>query len=297
MAALAKTVKRLSEISVKDYINPYSHLRWPELLDESQWFTSPELISLYGTRWYEGLSEEERKRLSFYEAVNFFSLNIHGEKSLIEGLAARLYKKGNDEISPYLHHFLDEENKHMVYFGTFCMKYAGKIYPDKKVVFPREYARGEEDFLFFSKVLIFEEIVDVYNITMAVDERLAEVARQINLLHHRDEARHLVFGRLIVKELFARYSPTWSQETLLGVRDYLKSYFLATWKEYYNPAVYRDSGSDSPYELMEEAFESDSAREHRKRISKGCVEFFLANGILDEEPLYEDRSRDTTELA
>ena len=143
MAEISKTVKRLSEISIKDYINPYSHLSWPEAIDESEWFTSPELISIYGTGWYEELSDAEKKRLSFYEAVNFFSLNIHGEKSLIEGLAARLYKKGNDEISPYLHHFLDEENKHMVYFGTFCMKYAGKVYPDKKLVFPREYAPGE----------------------------------------------------------------------------------------------------------------------------------------------------------
>ncbi len=284
MAAISKTVKRLSEISIKEYINPYSHLDWPDAIDESEWFTSPELISVYGTRWYETLSETAKKRLSFYEAVNFYSLNIHGEKSLIEGLAARLYKKGNDEISPYLHHFLDEENKHMVYFGTFCMKYAGKVYPDKKLVFPREHAPGEEDFLFFARVLIFEEIVDVYNVMMARDERLASIARQINLLHHRDEARHLVFGRLIVKELFARYGPAWSPETLSGVRDYLKSYLVATWKEYYNPAVYRDAGSESPYELMEEAFQAEPSREHRKQISKGCVEFLTENGILDEEP-------------
>ncbi|HJQ69202.1 MAG TPA: diiron oxygenase [Blastocatellia bacterium] len=284
MTAISKTVKRLSEVSIKDYINPYSHLSWPDRLDESEWLTSPELISVRGTSWYETLSEEAKKRLSFYEAVNFFSLNIHGEKSLIEGLAARLYKRGNDEISPYLHHFLDEENKHMVYFGTFCTKYAGKVYPDKKLVFPREHAPGEEDFLFFARVMVFEEIVDVYNVTMARDERLSSIARQINLLHHRDEARHLVFGRLIVKELFARHAPAWSPETLAGVRDYLKSYFMATWKEYYNPAVYRDAGCESAYELMEEAFQLESSREHRKRVSNGCVEFLIESGILDEEP-------------
>ena len=284
MAAISKTVKRLSEISIKDYINPYTHLVWPEAIDGAEWFTSPELISAYGTRWYEELDAAAKRRLSFYEAVNFFSLNIHGEKSLVEGLAARLYKKGNDEISPYLHHFLDEENKHMVYFGTFCMKYAGKVYPDKKIVFPRDHAPGEEDFLFFARVLIFEEIVDVYNVTMARDERLSGIARQINLLHHRDEARHLVFGRQIVKELFERYAPAWPAATLGGVRDYLKSYLAATWKEYYNPAVYRDAGSDSPYELMQEAFQAESSREHRKRVSRGCVEFLTENGILDEEP-------------
>ena len=114
------------------------------------------------------------KRLSFCETVNFFSLNIHGEKRLIEGLARRLYRRGMEDLTAYLHHFLDEENKHMVYFGGFCTEYAGKVYPDRKVAFPREYAAGEEDFLFFAQVLIFEEIVDVYNVHLATDERLPD---------------------------------------------------------------------------------------------------------------------------
>lgn len=283
MAEIARTVERLCEVSIKDYVNPYD-LEWPESLDKAQWFMSPELISLYETPIYEILGETARKRLSFFEAVNFFSINIHGEKSLIEGLAARLYKKGNDEISSYLHHFLDEENKHMVYFGGFCTRYVGKVYPDKKLVFQREYARGEEDFLFFAKVLIFEEIVDVYNVTMGRDDRLVEIARRINMLHHRDEARHLVFGRQIVKELFARHSPSWSSETLRGARDYLKNYLVSTWKEYYNPDVYRDAGIETPYDAREEAFHAETSRGHRRRISEGCTRFLLETGILDVEP-------------
>ena len=68
------------------------------------------------------------------------------------------------------------------------------------------------------------------------------------------------------------------------MRDYLRSYLVATWKEYYNPAVSRDAGSESPYELMGEAFQATSSREHRKRVSKGCIEFLIENGILVEEP-------------
>lgn len=284
MTDFAKTVRKLSDASVKDYINPYSYLDWPEAMDPEQWFTSPELISLHGTDIYDGLSEANRKRLSFYEAVNFFSLNINGEKSLVQGLAERLYKKGNDEITRYLHHFLDEENKHMVYFGGFCMRYAGKIYPDKKLVFPRDYEAGEQDFLFFAKALVFEEIVDVYNVAMSRDDRLVPLARQINLLHHRDEARHLVFGRQIVRDLFAQYSPRWQDETKRRVRDYLKAYLAAAWKEYYNPDVYRDAGLADAFEIQQMAFENPNARAHRRRISEGCIKYFLENDILDEEP-------------
>jgi hypothetical protein len=284
MTEFTKTVKKLCDASVKDYINPYSYLDWPEALDIEQWFTSPELISLYGTDVYDRLTEAEKKRLSFYEAVNFFSLNINGEKSLVQGLAERLYRRGNEKTTRYLHHFLDEENKHMVYFGGFCTRYAGKIYTDKKMVFPRDFEPGEQDFLFFAKVLIFEEIVDVYNVAMSRDERLVPVARQINLLHHRDEARHLVFGRQVVRDLFIDHSPRWSDETRQQVRDYLKTYLAAAWKEYYNPDVYRDSGFQDPFEIREMAFESAYARAHRKRISNGCVHYLLENNILDQEP-------------
>lgn len=284
MRELPSTVEKLCQASRKFYINPYSYLEWPEQLDTEQWFTSPELISLYGTDLYEQLSEPLRKTLSFFEAVNFFSLNIHGEKSLIEGLAHRLYKRDTSDISPYLHHFLDEENKHMIYFGEFCMRYAGRVYPDRKVAFPRDYAPGEEDFLFFAKVLIFEEIVDVYNVQMSLDQRLVPISRQINLMHHRDEARHLVFGRQLVKELFDRFSTQCSPETLSGVREYLVSYLISTWKEYYNPDVYRDAAIPQPYDVQEQAFCHTRCHEHRRKITGSCVKYLVDNSILDEEP-------------
>jgi hypothetical protein len=283
MRTLEQTVERLCEASRKDFANPYE-LSWPEAVDPYQWYTSPELISLYGTPYYSELSETQQKRLSFLEAVNFFSLNIHGEKALIEGLARRLYEKKSHAFSDYLHHFLDEENKHMVYFGGFCMRYAGKVYPDKKMNLERDYASGEEEFLFFTKVLIFEEIVDVYNVRMAQDERLAPVAREINRLHHRDEARHLVFGRQMVSELFKEHVAQWNAEVLQGVRKYLEQYLLATWKEYYNPDVYRDLNMSLPYEVSQNAFEQQTTREHRREVSNGCIRHLLTHHILESEP-------------
>lgn len=285
MAELKRTVERLSEISRKEFANPYTALRdWPERLDPDQWFTSPEFISLCGTEEYERLAQTEKKRLSFLEAVNFYSLNIHGEKSLIEGLAQRLYRKDDEDIAPYLHHFLDEENKHMVYFGAFCERYAGKIYPDKKLAFPRDYAEGEEDFLFFAKVLVFEEIVDVYNVRMSKDAKLDAVARQINAMHHRDEARHLVFGRQVVKELFQRHASKWPREVLDGVRSYLRDYILATWREYYNADVYRDMAFDDPRGLQLKAFSHPVQKRQRQTVSAGCLRFLVDSGILGEEP-------------
>lgn len=281
---LKTTVTKLCNASASELYNPAIAMNWPDTISEDLWCTSPELLSLFGCDEYERMDEPTRKRLGLLEAVNFCSLNIHGEKALIEGLAKRLYRKGNDEITPYLHHFIDEENKHMLYFGTFCGKYGGKIYQNRKVSFPRDYAPGEEDFLFFTKVMIFEAIVDAHNLRMALDERLHPVALEINAMHHKDEARHLVFGRQLVRELFQKFKGRWTVEVLSGIRNYLAAYFEATWREYYNPDVYRDLAINEPFKLQSSVWDSATARLHRTTMSSGCVEFLLNNEILLEAP-------------
>jgi len=284
MDDFARLNQRLCDVSRAGFTNPYACLEWPERLDPGAWCMSPELLSLYGTETYEGLTEAWRRRLSFFEAVNFFSLNIHGEKALVAGIAQRLYRPEWRAVSPYLQHFLDEENKHMVLFGGFCERYAGKIYADRKVAVPAEHAPGEEDFLFFARILVFEEIVDQYNVAIARDTRVAPVAREINRLHHRDESRHLSFGRQFVRRLFDAAAPAWAPPTLQAVREQLRAYITAVWKEYHNPDVYRDAGLPDPYGLCASSYASAPCRERRRALTRPCLRYFIDNGILDAEP-------------
>jgi hypothetical protein len=277
---MADTVRRLSASSRRTFQNPYEAITWPDDLDRRQWFTSPELVSLSGTRFWDELPEERRQDLSFWEAVNFYSLNIHGERALMEGLAHRLYQPGLEPVAEYLHHMLDEENKHSVWFGTFCTRYAGKVYPDRTVEFPREYAEGEEDFLFFARVAIFEEIVDRYNVVMGRDERLAPVARRINANHHAEETRHLVFGRRIVEALWRAGAERWSPEVIEGIRSHLAGYLTTTWRQYYNPDIYRDAGFDDPWAVSQEAWDDPAAREHRRAITERCLRPMVEAGVL-----------------
>ncbi len=278
MDALADTVRKLSASSRRAYQNPYEAIEWPETLDREQWFTSPELISLYGTPWWDELPDAGRKLLSFWEAVNFYSLNIAGERFLMEGIAHRLYRPGWEGVAEYLHHFLDEENKHSVWFGTFCNRYAGKVYADRKVAFPREYAEGEEDLLFFAEVSVFEEIVDRYNVTMARDERLVDVARRINDNHHTEETRHLVFGRRIVAELWRQWSDRWPPEVIERVRAHIAGFVSATWRDYYNPDVYRDAGLADPYAVARGAWDATAA--HREAVTARALRPLVAAGVL-----------------
>lgn len=282
--SFAETLQRLCASSRRNFRNPDDEIPWTDERDERAWYTSPELLSVHGTDVWDELDDDARRQLSFWEAVNFYSLNIHGEKALMEGLASRLYRRDMAEVTPYLHHMLDEENKHSVYFGGFCRRYAGKVYPSRKLNFGREHARGEETFLFFAMVLVFEETVDRFNVAMARDERLAPVARAINASHHDDEARHLIFGRRMVARLWEQGAPRWDAATIANIREHLGSYFVTMWRDYYNPAVYEDAGLAQPRALASRLWEAPAQRQHRDRMSGRAVELLTAMGVLEEEP-------------
>jgi hypothetical protein len=283
IASLSGTAARLSHLSQRSYRNPYTALAWPEAVDpERDWFGSPELLSLYGTRLWDSLDERARRRLAFFEAANFYSLNIHGEKSLMQGLAGRLYRKDLMDVADYLHHFLDEENKHSIFFGGFCCRYA-RVYRTRQVAWTESRPRDVEDFLFFAKTMIFEEIVDHYNWLQARDERLHPVARYINRNHHVEEARHLIFGRQLVTELWR--TQQWDAQTVDDVRGYLAAFITSSWREYYNPDVYADAGLTDPWEAAETAWQSPAQREHRRTVTAKCLGFLASEKILPEEPV------------
>lgn len=275
-----QVLAKLCAASRADFSNPYADFEWPEAFDFATWAMSPELVSLHGTPAWDGLDDARRRKLAFYEAVNFMSLNIHGERALLEGLTHRLHTTDTADVSDYLHHFVDEENKHMVYFANFCLRYAGKIYPELAWRAERTFEPGEEEFLFYARVLLFEEIVDVYNARMARDARLAPIARAINAMHHRDETRHLAFGRRQMKRLWARAAPGWSEETRAGARAHLEAFLEATWKSYYNPQAYRDAGLDDAYSLRESAFAHPAQRAHRAEVGQTGLAAFVDAGVL-----------------
>lgn len=280
----ADTSERLSRVSRLKYQNPYTAVEWPESVDpEADWFGSPEHVSLFGTQVWDSLSESGRRRLAFHEAANFYSLNIHGEKSLMQGLAERLYRRDLQDVSEYLHHFLDEENKHSIYFGGFCIRYA-RIYRSRQLPFSVKRPQAVEDFLFFAKTMIFEELADHLNLIQARDDRLHPVARFINDNHHREETRHLVFGREVVSGMWRRCVEEWDDETIAEIRDELAQFFTASWREYYNSDVYADMLFDDPWEIAELAWSAPVQRERRRTLSAKCMTFLLSHQILMEEP-------------
>ena len=261
-----RELEKLSKASVGNFLNPDS-LVWPTTVEVDSWCFTPELISLFGTPAWEAMDEAHRKRLSFFEAVNFFSLNIHGEKFLISEISPRLYQDSDRALSEYLLHFVEEEAKHMMYFSGFCNRYAGKVYPDRSMVMGEKSSSEVETLLLFARIYVFEEIVDEYNQIMANDDRLVPVVREINRIHHVEESRHLAFGRKFIKEWLNRHAEQWDTEIHQKIRSHLSGFLQLTWKQYHNPDVYKDAGLEDAFGLWQTGFDQPVCQGHRNGIN------------------------------
>jgi len=285
MQPMIEMAPRLSRISIEKACDVDHAFVWPDELDPGRWCMSPELVSLYGTKVWDGLSEQRRRELSFHEVVNFFSVVLQRERPLVQGLTERLYGQAcSPELSAYLHHVIEEENRHMAMFGRFCTRYAGKVYPDKKVPLEQDYAPGEEEVVFFCKMLVVEELGDFYNRYMMHDARIEPIVRDLNRAHHVDESRHLVFGRAHLRELFARWSPHWSPSTRKDLREWLCGYLRLSWGDFYSPAMYADAGFDDGFAMRDVALSSPACVSHRRLASARLVKVLLSASILEGVP-------------
>ena len=232
------------------------------------------------------MDEPARKRLSFWEAINFLSLNVHGERALIAGIADRLYVPGYDELRPYLHHFLDEENKHMFFFGEFCSRYADGVFPERTIALPSLHANGEEDLLFFGRAALFEELVDGFNRRLGRDERLNGLFRELNALHHFEESRHLAFGRDLVRTLYDRDKRNWSAATRADLRRRLEIFVEQSWAQLFSVRAYAAAGFERPHEVRRRALAHPAVAERRETLLAGCTRLI---SWLDDTSMKGDR--------
>ncbi len=259
----ASRIDTLIRLSREQHTNTFSNIEWPEHIPDDEWWLPPELLTVYGTAYADALSESQLKRLSKWECINAFSLNVEGERELVSALAAQLYVPEVPELETYIHHFIDEENKHMWFFGEFCRRYGGKIYSSKKVGIAEErFSKDMEYFLLFARILIFEEIGGYYNVAAGGDERISPFVRLIHRIHHADESRHITFGRsLLARIKDIAFSGSSASEREAALR-HLQRYVQISIEALYQPAMYRDTGLQGGVAMRRALLDHPFRREH-----------------------------------
>ncbi len=274
-------LNRLENMAESGYYNPYTLFDWPEKLESDRPWMSENLVSLAGTEMWDELAREQQLDLTKYEALNFFSLNVHGIRELLSEVVLRIHTRIYHGASEFLHHFIGEENEHMWFFARFCERYGGKLYPPQPsllVTAVEGLGAQATELVVFARILIFEEIVDYFNAAMATDESLPFIAREINRVHHQDESRHVAFGRQIFVDLLQQMKAK-SPEDVPAVARYLESYLGYSLGSLYNPAVYRDTGLPNPIALRRRALTHPARIEAHGQILKRTRRFLNKCGL------------------
>ena len=105
---ISALLSRITEMSVETYYNPYKMFEWPEALPDEQWWMTPDLLTVAGTRFAAELPEERLQALSKWESIHFYSLNVHGIRELLLEVIKRIHTPGFEMESEFFHHFVGE---------------------------------------------------------------------------------------------------------------------------------------------------------------------------------------------
>lgn len=280
---------RLVSLSKASTYNHLERFDWPNDVDLSALWCDENLLTTFGTELHGRLTDLQRARLSKWEAVTFFSLNVHGIKGALEFVARSIYERRYRDLSEYMHIFMAEENAHMWFFATFCLRYAGKIYPHIEAGGNSAADPIERDFYTFASTLIFEEYVDFYNHKVGKNKEVAPILRDINWQHHVDESRHVAFGREVVRSLFAELvSGDATGEMRKRVSGKIGKMFLYFIGLMYNPLAYTDadivhaSGFEGAAALRNYLRNAPERKPHHHLWFKRTASFFVSCGILDD---------------
>jgi len=280
-------IKRLTELSRRGYYDPYQRFYWPEQIDKECLWCDEDLLTTYGTELHSSLSQQTLAALSQSEAINFYSLNVHGIKGALEFIMRCIYDARYRDISEYLHLFITEENTHMWFFAKFCIDYYGKIYPAATMPESRVSNPIEKDLYMFASTLIFEEYVDFYNHKVGRNIQVPAIVREINHQHHVDESRHVSFGREVVKSIYGELAAADdSGDVTTRVGRTIERIFIYFIGLMYNPRAYEDANIVSLSGLANAAALRNRLRNDRARSAfhqqwfKRTADFFIRQGML-----------------
>ncbi|SCF39732.1 P-aminobenzoate N-oxygenase AurF [Micromonospora matsumotoense] len=280
---VAIAVTRLTAAAESEYYNPYQTFEWPESIPEGALWMSEDLVTVHGTAAAAELDREQYLALSKWESINFYSLNVHGIRELMQEVVQRIHTPGFEIPTPFFHHFLGEENEHMWFFAEFCLRYGGKLFANRAMTFPKEqHSALLDNFIVFSRILIFEQIVDHFNSRMAADAALPETIRAINRVHHQDESRHIAFGAQLVRALWLRLRTDGDDKEIAVARQYVEKYIASSLQQLYSVDAYRNAGIPDPFAFRSRVLADPSRSAAHDAVTARTDAFYRRIGLFDQ---------------
>ena len=268
--------ERLLASSATLSYDPSVEVDWDSPLDPGHHGASPEWSTLYGTPYWQELSESQRAELTRQESASVACTGIWFEIILQQMMLRDMYTA--DRTSPEFQWALTEiadECRHSIMFARGAAKLNAPAYlPKRRVVelgrLFKTIAWGETAYA----AILVADVVVMQRDWMR-DERVAPFVRTINNIHVVEESRHMKFARDEVVKRMQGAGPLRRQATALLVAA--SAYHIVT--SMVSDRAYAEAGLDVARAKREAA-----GNEHYKSMlrssCRGLMEFLHSAGLL-----------------
>jgi hypothetical protein len=193
-----RTANRLLRSSAEHSYDPEVEIDWEAPFAPDLYFVPPERSSLYGTRLWDGLTEQQRITLTRHEVASIAGLGVWFETILMQLLIRGYYKQ--DPTAAHAQYALTEvadECRHSVMFGRMIDRLGTPVYrPEGIDAFLGKWiATTGTGPRMFAAILICEEILDTLQREAMAHEQVQPLVRMVNRIHVVEEARHVRYAR------------------------------------------------------------------------------------------------------
>ncbi|MEV8020140.1 diiron oxygenase [Streptomyces sp. NPDC086554] len=275
--------RRLLDSAAVLAYDPATEVDWETPLDRDFHGASPEWSSLYGTAYWQELTEAQRKELTRQEAASVASTGIWFEMILQQMVLRDVYAK--DPTSAEVQWALTEiaeECRHSIMFARGAQKLGAPAYRPHRAVM--ELGRAFKTLAFgeaaYAAILVAEEVLDVMQRDWMRDERVAPFVRTINNIHVVEESRHMKFARDQTRKRLVGAGRVRRQINAFVIA--VASYYIVT--SMVNRKVYANAGLDEKRAVAEA-----KANEHHKSMMRsscsGLMEFLASSRLLTKPAL------------
>ncbi|MDT3727246.1 diiron oxygenase [Streptomyces sp. DSM 41972] len=276
--------RRLLDSSARLSYDPLTEVDWDTPLDKDFHGASPEWSTLYGTAYWEEMSDAQRKELTRQEAASVACTGIWFEMILQQMILRDIYSKDpTDDTFQWALTEIADECRHSIMFARGAKKLGAPAYRPRRVAVElgrlfKTTAFGEAA---YAAILVAEEVLDVMQRDWMRDERVVPFVRTINNIHVVEESRHMMFAREETRKHLARAGRV--RRRIHAVMIAISAYVIVT--SMVNREVYANAGLDE-----ERALREARANEHHKSMVRascsGLMEFLSSCGLLTRPALF-----------
>lgn len=223
--------------------NAMTEIDWSKPMDPTKYGCSPEWSSLYGTAYWDELTEEQRISVTRHEFASIMNIGIWFEMILQEMVIRDQYL-GDYHGSEFQFALTEvaDECRHSLMFAKASEKMVGASYhPSKKVSrLGKIFMQTAKNEVAYAGILVAEEVLDVFQRGCMRDDRVLDFIRTVNEIHVLEESRHMRFAREQIRESMADVGP---------VRRHASASYTALAASYIftslvRPQAYADAGLD-----------------------------------------------------